>query len=200
MRQRQRTQEDARKHEAERNRTLLAVLITAASGLLGAIVVSVTDISVPTTIVAAAIVSSVPIVVELLRPLARRVLRSAGFTLAEQPKAMEYSAKLHRLMEALRESSREVDSVLGELATFAAERERSVHALEAQLFDLASREQELQQRINDLKKVPVPVAEHFAALTAAGEQRSARRDYMLFGLGVIVSTIVSIIFFFLQGS
>jgi hypothetical protein len=63
---------------------------------------------------------------------------------------------------------------------------------------MAQREEELKNRIDQLQNVPLPVAEHFAALAAAGDKRSAKRDYLLFGLGVFVSTLLSIIFFLLQ--
>ena len=36
------------------------------------------------------------------------------------------------------------------------------------------------------------MAEHFAKLTEVGEKRSAKRDYLLFGAGVIVSVLTAI--------
>ena len=88
--------------------------------------------------------------------------------------------------------------MLAELATVAGERETAVKGLEDQLASLSQREQELQARIDQLQNVPLPVAEHFAKLTSAGEKRSAMRDYILFALGVFVSTAISIVFFILQ--
>lgn len=110
-----------------------------------------------------------------------------------------YSEKLHRLTESLRSSSHEVDSVLAELADVARKRQEAAAQLEEQLLKLEEREQALQERVKVLENVPLPVAEYFASLTSAGEKRSARRDYMLFGAGVLVSTVISIAFFLLQG-
>lgn len=109
-----------------------------------------------------------------------------------------YSEKLHRLTNNLRSSSEEVDSVLTELADVARKRQDAAAQLEQQLIDLEHREQALQQRVKALENVSLPVAEYFASLTSAGEKRSARRDYMLFGAGVLVSTVISIIFFVVQ--
>jgi hypothetical protein len=44
-----------------------------------------------------------------------------------------------------------------------------------------------------LEKTPLAVAEHFAKLVAPGEKRSAMRDYLLFGAGVVVSTAIGIV-------
>lgn len=116
----------------------------------------------------------------------------------QKPKE-SYSERLHRLTESLRTSSAEVDAVLHELSEVAKERQEAATKLEAQLADLQSREQTLQERVKALEKMPLPVAEYFASLTAAGEKRSAKRDYLLFGAGVVVSTLLSILFFLLQG-
>ena len=65
--------------------------------------------------------------------------------------------------------------------------------IDADLRQMQDREKELEERIQHLQNVPLPVAEHFAKLTTQGETRSAKRDYMLFGAGVIVSTVIAII-------
>ena len=51
----------------------------------------------------------------------------------------------------------------------------------------------LKTRIGALKKMPLLVADHFVALLKPREQRSAQRDYILFGVGVVVTTIVTFI-------
>jgi hypothetical protein len=110
-----------------------------------------------------------------------------------------YAERVATLTESLRTASTEVDAVLNEIAVVARERADAVAALETQVHDMAQREDALKKRIDELQNVPLPVAEHFAALAAAGDKRSAKRDYLLFGMGVIVSTLLSIIFFLLQG-
>ena len=65
--------------------------------------------------------------------------------------------------------------------------------LESELATMEGREKELKERIDALEKTPLPVAEHFAKLIESGEKRSARRDYALFGAGVLVTTVVAIL-------
>ncbi len=129
----------------------------------------------------------VPIYSELLwKKVIRRVFKK------EEPEET-YSDKLKRLMESLLKSSSEVDNVLFELSQTAIDKEKSVLTLETELRDLESREKQLKEMVTSLEKVSIPVAEHFARLTADGERRSAKRDYFLFGAGVIVSTFITIL-------
>lgn len=134
-----------------------------------------------------------------LSPVVQARIRAILKKPPQQPKK-SYSERLHRLTESLRTSSQEVDAILHELAEVAKERQEAAFRLESQLSQLQTREQKLQERVQALEKLPLPVAEYFATLTAAGEKRSAMRDYLLFGAGVVVSTLLSIVFFLLQGA
>ena len=58
---------------------------------------------------------------------------------------------------------------------------------------MQTKEKELEDRITLLKDVPLPVADRIAEITSGSDRRSARRDYILFGAGVIVSTAIAII-------
>ena len=127
------------------------------------------------------------VVMELVPKLLRRILKKS------EPSKESYGEKLSRLTESLTKASSEVDEVLSELARIARHREQAVKKLEMELGKLEGREKQLQKRIQELENVPLPVAEHFAKLMAAGEKRSALRDYILFGAGVVVSTVVAII-------
>ncbi len=104
-----------------------------------------------------------------------------------------YSERLAQLTVSLTKASREVDSVLSELAQVARNREGAVQKLESDLEALEMREEDLKEKIEALENTPLPVAEHFAKLLESRENRSVRRDYMLFGAGVIVTTVVAII-------
>lgn len=110
-----------------------------------------------------------------------------------------YSEKLSQLTSNLIKASREVDSVLSELDQVARDRESSVQKLETDLEKLLSREKELKKNIDALENTPLPVAEHFAKLLESREKRSTRRDYVLFGAGVLVTTVIAIIFQLLIG-
>jgi len=104
-----------------------------------------------------------------------------------------YSERLSELTASLNEASRDVDSVLSELAQVAKGREAAVQKLETDLQALETREKELKDKIETLESTPIPVAEHFAKLLESGEKRSAKRDYFLFGAGVLVTTAIAII-------
>ena len=110
-----------------------------------------------------------------------------------RPAAEPYAQRLSRLTSTLRRASSEVDAVLRDMTRVASEREASTRALEAGLADLEARQEEAQERIAVLESVPVPVAEYFARLVARIEGRSARRDYLLFVSGVLVTTIVALV-------
>lgn len=126
-------------------------------------------------------VASTELIQRLLRILLRR----------EEPKKA-YSERLAELTENLSKASREVDAVLAELAQVAKDRAQAVEQLETDLANMSGRERELKERIDTLEKTPLAVAEHFAKLVAPGEKRSAMRDYLLFGAGVVVSTAIGI--------
>jgi hypothetical protein len=117
---------------------------------------------------------------------------SHRFPNASEPEKL-YSERLSEQMSHLAEASRRVDSLLDELREVATNRETAVRKLEIDLISLQDREKELRRTIDELKDVPLPVADRLAALIEPGEKRSEFRDYFLFGAGVIVSTIVSYI-------
>ncbi len=112
-----------------------------------------------------------------------------------RPGRMEksYAQRLAELTTSLTKASQQVDSVLAELAEVARSRQTAIKGLESSMAILESREKELKERIQALEKTPLPVAEHFAQLLEAGERRSARRDYALFGAGVVVTTGIAIL-------
>jgi hypothetical protein len=111
----------------------------------------------------------------------------------------KYSDRLRELTANLTRASREVDAILFEMTQVARSRELAVSALDNQLTEMEMKERELQSRIVELEQVPLPVADHFAKLLETEEKKSARRDYLLFGSGVVVSMVVEIIIRFLLG-
>jgi hypothetical protein len=116
------------------------------------------------------------------------------WTHASVPKRQHtYSDRLSELTAYLTKASREVDAILIEMVRVAQSRELAVNSLDKQLTEMKTKKKGLHARIVELEQVPIPVADHFAKLLETGEKRSARRDYMLFGSGVVVSTVVAII-------
>ena len=123
---------------------------------------------------------------ELIRKLVHQIL-------GKPEPEKTYSQRLSELTHSLTNASSEVDSLLTELGQVAKEKETSVRKLEQGLSALEEKEQELQDRITTLQNVPIPAAEHFARLMETGEKRSAMRDYVLFGAGVVVTTMITIV-------
>jgi ElaB/YqjD/DUF883 family membrane-anchored ribosome-binding protein len=103
-----------------------------------------------------------------------------------------YSERLSELTSSLTTASAEVDSLLNELSKVAKEKETSVKQLENGLTLLEQKERALKDNIHTLENIPIPVAEHFAKIVESGERRSAARDYVLFGAGVLVTTVITI--------
>ena len=103
-----------------------------------------------------------------------------------------YSERLAELTASLTKASAAVDALLSELASVARDPENAVASLEAGLAQMEKKEMEMRERIAMLQNVPLPVAEHFARLVEPTARRNARRDYFLFGAGVIVTTIITI--------
>jgi septal ring factor EnvC (AmiA/AmiB activator) len=130
---------------------------------------------------------------EKLGALLARKVRGTFNEEAEPDEKLSYAERLEELTNSLRKSSAQIDGLLNELSDVAKERETAVARVENELLNLETREKELQERIDHLKDVPIPVAEHLAKLMAPSEKRSARRDYLLFVSGVVVSTIIAIL-------
>ena len=123
---------------------------------------------------------------DLIRKLVHRIL-------GKPEPEKTYSQRLSKLTHSLTNASGEVDSLLTELGQVAKEKDTSVCKLEQGLTALEQKEQELKDRIKTLEGVPIPAAEHFARLMETGEKRSAMRDYVLFGAGVVVTTVITIV-------
>jgi ElaB/YqjD/DUF883 family membrane-anchored ribosome-binding protein len=128
------------------------------------------------------------VVAGLVIPFARRWLG-----VEKPPEPESYSQRLAKLTEELTQASSEVDSLLAELAQVAGDKESAVQELGNHLGELEQKETQLQKRIEELEGIPIPAAEHFATLVQSGEKRSAWRDYILFGAGVVVSIIISLL-------
>jgi hypothetical protein len=105
-----------------------------------------------------------------------------------------YNVKLKQLTNNLVVASREVDKILLELTNYIESKEKHLTSLESELSKMSNKEIDLKQKIETLQNTPIVVADHFAKLVEQGEKRSKQRDYLLFGAGVLVTTIISLLF------
>jgi predicted PurR-regulated permease PerM len=130
--------------------------------------------------------------VGILSIVAGGIIAVAGTFLAERfrhrriNRTKPYNERIGELTASLTTASSEIDRMLVEMADIIKERQSAVSALEQQQI-------ELQQKIDSLKNIPVEAAEFFTKYLASQEQKSSRRDYRIFALGVITTTIISVI-------
>lgn len=120
-----------------------------------------------------------------------RLLHRLG--LFEHTDSGSFKAQMDRSLKALGAATNKIDEVFSGITKLAQERQSVITALEAQLVVLTTRESEIKAKIQTLEKVPIEAVRHFEDLLKKGDRRSASRDYVLFGLGVVVSTIVAIV-------
>lgn len=109
------------------------------------------------------------------------------------PPDKTYRERITVLTQSLKEAGEQVDQVISEIASVAQERERAVKELEEKMNALEANEVEIKNRIEHLKSIPLPAINHFAEMMKPSERKSAKRDYILFGAGVFVSTLIAII-------
>ncbi len=104
---------------------------------------------------------------------------------------------LSALSEKLASVSSEVDVAIRTLTNDIQERQSAIEALLKRNEALSEQEQELKQRVDALKDVPIEVAKYFQDITekqlAQYDRRNSKRDVMIFVSGVVVTTVVSII-------
>lgn len=110
-----------------------------------------------------------------------------------QSKPITYREKMERLTAKLGRASSEVDGILQEMNLATQARKQALEVAEQKLEELNKRKEEMEKRVDSLKKMPLPAVEYFIQATEKAEWRSARRDYVLFAAGVVVSTIVGIV-------
>ncbi len=130
----------------------------------------------------------------LISPFFRKVYRRF-FKLSRRKSVSEesFSEKLSNLTRNLNDSSLEIDNVINEISIVAIERGKTINKLQEELQKLENKEEEVKNRLQDLKDVPIPVAEHFSEIIESRDKKSALRDYLLFVAGVVVSALVTIL-------
>jgi hypothetical protein len=104
-----------------------------------------------------------------------------------------FSSKVEKLNSKLKKTSEEADVIIKEIETLTTERVEKVKKMEDEINVLADKEKQLNERIETLRNVPIEAVKQFEELLNKDNRRSARRDFVLFGLGVVVSTVITIV-------
>lgn len=114
-----------------------------------------------------------------------------------------YAERMHELTGSLSRTSDEFDSLLAEMRVAADQRATAVSEMEASLAELTAREEALRSRIVTLNAVQPEAAREFVELLrqqqVVSERRSAKRDYLLFVLGIAVGLVAQVVFTLLFG-
>ena len=114
-------------------------------------------------------------------------------------KSPSYNERMQSPIIRLKQKSCEIDKILKEINEISREKERTITKLEHELEQLARRQTELRDKISTLEKVPLPALEHFEKILSQGSKWNAKRDYILFGLGVVVSALISVLIMMVTG-
>jgi chromosome segregation ATPase len=135
------------------------------------------------------------------RPILTRLEQLGLLTETREPAGAyesTYAERMQKLSGKLHEASSDFETLLQEMDHVAKQREIAVTELETKLTELSEREQTLESRITTLSQTHPRVAQEFIALLEEGqkegEKRSARRDYMLFAAGVVVTIVLTLVF------
>lgn len=107
--------------------------------------------------------------------------------------ASPHSARLVSLTVELQRVSREMDAALLQLEPVIRDRRETVSRLESELLELKTREDDLKVSIEHLENVPLAAAEYFKDFLDSVQSRNRKRDYLLFGLGVVASTVIAVV-------
>jgi hypothetical protein len=108
------------------------------------------------------------------------------------PAAANYPERLKELSSELARASSEVEHVLEEMAIVSRSRNEAFANLEQRVRDLAQHERDLQMRVETLKSISLPAAEYFLQASEPAKPKLLH-DYVLFGAGVILSAIITLV-------
>jgi hypothetical protein len=64
---------------------------------------------------------------------------------------------------------------------------------ESRVAHLSEKEKELREQVDSLGQIPLPAMEYFEGLLNKGERSAARRDYLLFGAGILATVALSLV-------
>lgn len=128
-----------------------------------------------------------------INPNSKLVERIAQIFSIKLGEPISYLERTTKTLDSLKKASEEMEIATFEFNSIMKEKQATVDFLEGKLSVLSLKETELRDKINTLQNVPIEAMKHFEEMLNKGNKRSAYRDYLLFGAGVVVSVIVGII-------
>ena len=105
--------------------------------------------------------------------------------------------RLQQSISKLSTASQEIDTIIQDIVQDINRRQSALEELKARHQLLSQEEAELSKRVEMLKGLPLEVAKYFQQINEQSlqqmEKKRARRDILMFLLGIIVTTIIAIL-------
>jgi N12 class adenine-specific DNA methylase len=106
---------------------------------------------------------------------------------------LSFQQKISKSLDSLKSATSDIDRIIENISKISKEKEESISKLEKQVENLSLRENELKTKIETMEKVPIESIKYFEDILYKTSKRDRKRDYILFTLGVIITTIVAIV-------
>lgn len=113
----------------------------------------------------------------------------------------DFERRIGEITQQLQQSGSDAQTLLDELGEVMEARRQQFFDAQARLLQMQMAESELQERVAALSAVKPEAAVAINALLdeslEARDRRGARRDWLIFGMGVLATAIVSLVFYLL---
>jgi len=93
----------------------------------------------------------------------------------------------------LRKKLDEVGEISQNLQWASEDWQQRYSVFESRVAHLSEKEKELRKQVDSLGQIPLPAMEYFRDLLDRGERSAARRDYLLFGAGILATVALSLV-------
>jgi myosin heavy subunit len=139
----------------------------------------------------AAAISIVPaLILQLIR---HYLLRKKRAERKEVPPGERFQESISKLSSV----SQEINMIIQDIVRDINKRQSALEQLKQRHQTLSQEEQELSKKVKMLKDVPIEVANYFQQISQETlqqvEKKRARRDVVMFVLGILVTTVVAIL-------
>ena len=105
--------------------------------------------------------------------------------------------RIQQSISKLSGASQEIDAIIQDIVEDIRRRQTMMEELKARHQTLSQEESELSKRVEMLKDLPLEVAKYFQQISEQtlqkAEKKRARRDSLMFVLGILVTTVIAIL-------
>lgn len=111
----------------------------------------------------------------------------------------DFDRRIADITRRLQQSGQDAQALLAELEELMAARRQQLFDAQATLLQLQLEESAVQERVDHLKSIQPEAAVAIGGVLNESlterERRGERRDWLIFGLGVVATAVVSLVFF-----